>query len=147
MEILSFDIEIHASTEKVWKALWEEDSYKKWTAIFSEGSYAVSDWNEGSKIYFLSKEGDGMNSIIVTKIPNKHMAFKHVGVMKDGKEVPNTDEVNSWAGAMEEYFLDEELNHATLLTVKMDVTDEFKDYFIETFPKALNEVKKLAETK
>jgi len=145
METLSFDIEINAPTEKVWKTLWEEDSYKKWTSIFSEGSYAVSDWNEGSKIYFLSKEGEGMNSIIAKKIPNKHMAFKHLGMMKDGKEVPNTDEVNSWSGAMEEYFLDVWPNNTTLLTVKMDVTDDFKNYFIETFPKALNEVKKLAE--
>lgn len=145
MEKLSFDIEINAPTHKVWKALWEDSSYKKWTAIFSEGSYAVSDWKEGSKIYFLSKEGDGMNSLIDKMVPNKHMAFRHVGVMKDGKEVPNTDEINSWAGAMEEYFLDEGLNNTTLLTVKMDATEDFKNYFIETFPKALDEVKKLSE--
>ncbi|MGQ0827138.1 MAG: hypothetical protein ACT4ON_01960 [Bacteroidota bacterium] len=43
MEKLQFTIDIKASREKVWKTLWEDTSYRKWTSAFSEGSYAVSD--------------------------------------------------------------------------------------------------------
>lgn len=143
---LSFEIEINSSKENVWKTLWDEANYKKWTSIFSEGSYAVSDWNEGSKIYFLSKEGDGMHSMIYKKVPNTYMAFKHLGFMKDKKEVPATDEVNDWSGAMEEYLLEDGKNNTTLLKVKMDSTEEFKNYFNDTFPKALKVIKELAET-
>ena len=63
MTTLEFKIEINAPKEKVWGVLWNEETYKQWTSIFCEGSYAESDWKEGSKIHFLSPNGDGMNSI------------------------------------------------------------------------------------
>lgn len=37
------------------------------------------------------------------------------------------------------------LEGKTELVVDMDMTDEFKDYFINTLPKALDKVKELAE--
>ena len=52
MKKLSFTIDIKAPKEKVWHSLWDEENYQSWTSVFCEGSYTVSDWNEGSKIYF-----------------------------------------------------------------------------------------------
>ena len=144
MQRLNFSVDINAAKEKVWDILWDDETYQKWTAAFSEGSYAKTDWDEGSKVLFLSKEGDGMYSTIARKIPNEFMSFKHMGVVKEGKEQPLDDETRKWSGAMENYAL-KETGGLTTLLVEMDATDDFADYFKETFPKALDKVKQLAE--
>ena len=139
METMNFTININASKEKVWDALWSDANYRKWTAVFSEGSYAETDWEEGSEIRFLSPGGDGMYSIIQKKVPLEQMVFAHQGELKNRK-VENKD----WAGAKEAYYLQEK-NGITELKVQMDATAEFKDYFTNTFPKALAVVKQIAE--
>ena len=68
MQKITFSIDIKAPKEKVWYSLWDEENYENWTSAFSEGSHAISDWNEGSKIYFLgSGGGGGMSSKINIK--------------------------------------------------------------------------------
>lgn len=44
MEVLDFKIEINAPKEKVCSVLWDDETYRKWTTVFCEGTYAVSDW-------------------------------------------------------------------------------------------------------
>ena len=144
MEKIRFSIDIKASPEKVWKVLWDEATYKQWTSMFSEGSYAISDWNEGSKILFLSPDGEGMFSTIARKKPNETMSFQHLGVVKGGKEQPEDEETKKWSGAMENYYLNGN-NGSTELTVEMDVTEEYEKYFKDAFPKALEKIKQLAE--
>ena len=139
MDTVAHSIDIKASKEKVWDSLWSDAGYRKWTAPFSEGSYAESDWEEGSKIKFLSPGGNGMYGIIQKKIPFEQMIFEHRGELKNGQE-----ESKEWAGATEQYYLSEK-DGTTELMVKMDVNDEFRSYFEETFPKALAVVKEIAE--
>ncbi len=67
MKTLHFSIKIKAPREKVWQILWEDATYRQWTSVFNESSYAVSDWEEGSKIQFLSADGSGMYSLIDKK--------------------------------------------------------------------------------
>jgi uncharacterized protein YndB with AHSA1/START domain len=63
MQKINFSISINAPKEKVWKVLWNDDSYRKWTSAFAEGSYAVTDnWKEGTKVKFLDPKGSGMIS-------------------------------------------------------------------------------------
>ena len=140
MEKQEFKIEIDAPREKVWNTLWGDDSYRKWTSVFSEGSHAETDWEKGSKVLFLDGKGQGMVSTIADKKPNEFMSFKHLGEVKNGVEEMGKD----WAGSEENYTL-KTVNGKTELTVDMDVVDEFKDYFQKTFPKALDKVKELAE--
>lgn len=144
MKRLQFSIKIKAPREEVWDVLWNDATYKKWTSVFSEGSYAETDWKEGSKVLFLSSDGNGMFSTIAKKIPNEFMSFKHLGVVKEGKEQPADEETKNWSGALEDYTL-KEANGVTEVSVKMDVTEDFQDYFNETFPKALEKVKELSE--
>ncbi|WP_166920582.1 SRPBCC family protein [Flavobacterium poyangense] len=144
METLEFTIRIKASREKVWSVLWEEETYKTWTKSFCEDSYTVSDWNEGDKIHFISQNGEGMNSIIETKTPNEYMAFKHLGEIKDFKEVPIDAETEKWSGAMETYRLTAD-DEFTNLVAQIDVTEQYLDYFKEAFPRGLEVVKELAE--
>jgi hypothetical protein len=145
MKKFKHTIHINAPKEKVWKSLWNDNSYRQWTSVFSEGSHVLSDWKEGSKALFLSGTGDGMYSMIAKNIPNELMSFKHLGVVKEGSEQPLDEETKKWSGAMENYTLKDNENE-TDLTVEMDITDEFEDYFKTTFPKALERVKELAET-
>lgn len=146
MTTLEFKIEINAPKEKVWGILWNEETYKQWTSIFCEGSYAVSDWKEGSKIQFLSPNGDGMNSIIYKKIDNEYMAFKHLSEIKKFEEKPVDDPTQEWVGAREMYRLTEDKG-ITVLEAKMDSVEKYIDYFKTTWPKALDLVKKLSEEK
>jgi len=146
MTALNFSIKIKAQKEKVWTVLWTDETYRKWSATFCEGSYAESNWNEGDPIHFLTPKGQGMFSVIETKIPNKFMAFKHLGDIKDFKEVPNTPETEAWSGAMETYQLTEEDGY-TILETRVDVVEKHIDYFKTAFPRGLEKIKELSEEK
>jgi len=139
MEKLNFDITISAPREKVWSLLWNDNTYRQWTAPFCEGSYAESDWEEGSRIRFLSPGNNGMFGVIHKMVPNQLMSFQHLGEIRNGEEVQM-----DWGGAFENYFL-EEAGNATVLKVEVDITEAFKDYMTATFPQALKKVKQMAE--
>ena len=144
MQKEKFSVQIKAPKEKVWGTLWNDQSYRDWTNVFYPGSHAVSDWNEGSKIQFLGPDGSGMYSVIDQMQPNEYMAFKHLGVVKDGKELENDEESKSWAGARETYRLTDR-EGVTQLDVELDTTEDHQQYFKDTFPKALEKVKEIAE--
>jgi hypothetical protein len=144
MEKLEFKTTINAPKEKVWDVLWSADNYSKWTSVFAEGSTAQTDWKEGSKVLFLDGQGKGMVSAIAANKPNEYMSFKHLGIVDKGVEDTTSPQVKDWAGAEENYTLIE-VNGRTELTVDLDINDTFKDYFENTFPKALEKVKELAE--
>jgi uncharacterized protein YndB with AHSA1/START domain len=139
MTLLKFSIDINAPKEKVWEQLWSDAGYRKWTSAFSEGSYAESDWQQGSSIKFLSPNGSGMYAIIEKSEPAVEMTFRHQGEVKNGVE-QNTE----WAGARESYYLQEE-NGVTTVNVEMDAGNEFLDYMQNTFPKALAILKQECE--
>jgi hypothetical protein len=144
MEKLKFNIAINASPEKVWKVLWSDDTYRKWTSAFAEGSYAETDWKKGSKVLFLDGNGAGMVSKIAENRPNEYMSFEHLGEVKDGVEDTSSEKVKDWAGAHENYTL-KKVNGKTELSIDMDINDEFKEMFAKIWPVALDNVKKLSE--
>jgi hypothetical protein len=139
-----FSATISASTEKVWRVLLEDATYRQWTSAFQEGSYAETDWKEGSKARFLTPAGDGMVSRIVTHRPQEFLSIQHLGTVKNGVEDINGDEAKAWGGAMENYTL-RETGGISTLTIEMDVSDAYRQYFEETWPKALSILKKIAE--
>lgn len=144
MQKSTFQVSIDAPREKVWNVLWDDSSYRAWTSVFGPGSHAQTDWNKGSKVLFLGDGGSGMVSMIEDKVPNEFMSFKHLGEVKDGVEDVESERVKQWAGAHENYTLKDE-NGKTLLTVDMDINDEYAEMFNNLFPKALDKVKELAE--
>ncbi|MDX5346119.1 MAG: SRPBCC domain-containing protein, partial [Hymenobacteraceae bacterium] len=83
MKKLQYSVDINAPKEKVWEVLWNDETYRKWTSVFSEGSSAETDWQEGSKIHFLNGEGGGMYSVVAKNQPNEYMSIKHLGEVKD----------------------------------------------------------------
>ncbi|WP_240976716.1 SRPBCC domain-containing protein [Flavobacterium rivulicola] len=142
---LTFSIDINASKEKVWYSLWDEENYEAWVSAFCEGSYAISDWNQGSKIYFLDQNGSGMNSEIALNKPFETMLFRHLGELKEYVEQPATETTKAWSGAEERYDLNES-NGITTVTVTIDLVEKYLDYFKETFPIALEKLKAIAES-
>ena len=140
MKKLQFTIEINASKEKVWDALWNDQNYRNWTSVFHEGSHYKSDLHEGSEIFFLGPEKSGMYANIEKLIPNEKMYFLHLGEYKDGEKQEGT----FGEDAIEQYDLVEK-DGKTELTVTMNVPEDYIPYFAETFPKALGKVKEMVE--
>ncbi|HEY0677262.1 MAG TPA: SRPBCC domain-containing protein [Chitinophagaceae bacterium] len=144
MEKQTFRISIDAPREKVWNVLWNKDTYPAWTSVFSEGSRAETDWKKGSKVLFLDGKGQGMVSKIEENKPNEYMSIEHLGYVIDGVEDTESEKVKDWKGAHENYTLKGQDNKTELI-VDMDITKEYLDYFKDTWPKALDKVKELAE--
>jgi hypothetical protein len=138
---LRFSIDIKAEKSKIWEVLWNESAYRDWANVFFEGSYAITDnWEEGSKVLFLSPDQSGIFSIIETHIPNKIIKFKHIGNVVKGKEQLIDEKTKTWSGATEIYSLTEGKDSNTL-SVEIDVLDEHLDFMTITFPKALEKIK------
>lgn len=138
---LKFTIDIKAERTVIWKALWNESSYREWASVFFKGSYVVTDdWKEESKVHFLGPDQSGIYSIIEKHIPNYIMHFKHIGQVVEGKEQPVDDETKKWSGATEIYRL-KEGNNAIILEVEIDILDEHKEFMAKTFPQALMKIK------
>ena len=145
MKKLNFSVRIKAPKEKVWDVLWNHDTYSKWTAPFSEGSKYTGEIKPGARIMFLGPDGKGMYSQVDQLQPKEFIAFKHLGVVKDGKEQPVDEETKKWSGSVEDYTLREEPDHTTELTVNVDTVEDHLDFFNQTFPQALDKVKEISE--
>ena len=144
MDKQHFSITIDATPEKIWELLWDKDTYPIWTRPFSENSTAVTDWKKGSKVLFLDGNERGMVSVVAENIPNQFMSIEHLGLYKDGVEDLESEEVKEWKGAQENYTL-KPLDGQTELRIEMDINEKYKEMFAGIWPKALQEVKKLAE--
>ncbi|SFT70471.1 Uncharacterized conserved protein YndB, AHSA1/START domain [Algoriphagus locisalis] len=145
---LHYEILIKSSPAEVYSAMLEKPTYEEWTDVFSPGSTYLGNWEEGSKILFVSQgeEGNqnGMVSKVAKNIENKHVDIEHLGVLKDGVEVLEGEEIEMWKGAHEKYTL-EAKGEDTLLLVDLDSTMEMDDFFTEAWPKALKKLKEICE--
>lgn len=139
METLKYNIEINAAPEKVWTTLWDDMSYRQWTSAFTEGSFYVGTWEEESIVKFFDPNNNGMYSRVLKNEANKEMTFLHLGEIYDGVETPQ-----DWGDATESYLL-EETENGTNLIAKIKTSEEFKSFFEEKFPNALQNVKNLSE--
>jgi hypothetical protein len=148
MEKLHFEIRIDAKTDIVYKTMLDEKTFAEWTSEFNSSSHFEGSWEKGAQILFLGTDQDGhvggMVSRIKENIPNKFVSIEHLGIIQNDKKMTSGPEVEGWAGALENYSFAEE-NGNTLLMVDVDLNQEFKSYFSETWPKALRKLKALCE--
>lgn len=146
MEKHQFTTTINAPKARVWEVLWGKDTYPAWTSAFAEGSNVETDgWKKGSKVLFTDGKGSGMVAIIEDNRPSDFMSFRHIGMLQDGKEDTESEKVKEWAGAHEDYSLSED-NGKTKLTVSIDLSKEWLEYFQKTWPVALEKVRTMAES-
>jgi hypothetical protein len=98
---------------------------------------------------FLAPDKAGGMSEMVSRIkehlPFEHISIEHLGIVKDGKEDTLGEEVKAWAGAHENYTF-KKTGDTTEVLVKMDTVEEYREIFLDTWPRALQKLKSLAET-
>jgi uncharacterized protein YndB with AHSA1/START domain len=147
-ERLRFEIEINAPAEKVYQVMLNSDTYSEWTSVFNPSSRMEGSWAKGSKIRFLGTDKDGKVEGMVTSvrenIPNRYVSLEHYGMVSDNQEIVSGPEIQSWAGSQENYFYQEK-DGKTKLTVELDSNAEFKVYFSDTYPQALEKLKEICE--
>lgn len=146
MITLEFSVTIKASPSVIWFCLWDDQHYRTWTKVFTEGSfYKTESFTEGSRIHLLDGKGGGMYSDIARLIPNQYIAFKHIGQVSDNQEMALDEESKQWSGAIESYELVPE-GDFTRLIAKVETFDVYIDSMKRSFPPALEAVKNLAES-
>lgn len=144
MEKMEFTIAIQAPREAVWDTLWQDETFREWAGIIDPGTYMVGTLKEGNEIQFISAEnGYGVTSLVEKVREGEFLLLKHRADTQDtGKQLREEE----WTGGEESYSLTEK-DTVTTLTAAFDVPQEMKAYFTDTYPKALERVKVLAERK
>ena len=147
-DVMHFEITIHASPAIVYQKMLAHETYSIWTAAFNPTSHFKGSWEKDSKILFIGTDANGIEGGMVSKIkenvPGQFVSIEHVGLVQHGIELLSGPEVESWAGAYENYSFTE-VDGKTLLTIDIDVNDEFRSYFETTWPKALKILKTICE--
>ena len=144
MKEMKFTVEINASREKVWDTLWQDKTFRQWASVIDPGTYMVGELKEGSKVQFISlSSGYGVTSLVEKLTPGEFLLLRHHA---DTQEEGKRERENEWTGGKESYSLTEK-DSLTTLTVVFDVPSELEEEFNISYPKALEQVKVLAEGK
>ncbi|MCW5934370.1 MAG: SRPBCC domain-containing protein [Fimbriimonadia bacterium] len=146
MKKLTFSIAIDADRETVWNSAFEAETYQQWTAPFAPGSRFEGSWETGAKIKFLEAQGNGMISEVAESRPHEFLALRHLGMIQNGVEDTTSDEVTSWAGALETYTF-RDINGMTEVGVELDTVEEYESFMLEAWPKALQALKAICESR
>jgi hypothetical protein len=150
MEKLHFEIVINAPVEEVWDKMLEQESYKEWTKPFNAGgSWYEGSWEKGSKIKFIGPNPEtgelgGMLSEIADNQKYQFVSIKHLGIMNNGVEDYESEEVKKWTPAFENYTF-EAVPEGTKLLVDVDTNQEYSVMFKDMWPKALEILKSISE--
>ncbi|MBM7578577.1 SRPBCC domain-containing protein [Jeotgalibacillus terrae] len=142
MKETHFLIHIYASRERVWKVLWDDETFRNWADLIDEGTYMKGLLQEGHTVEFISSvNGYGVISLVEELRPHEYVSFRHSA---DTKEIGQQEREQEWTGGRESYTLTEE-NGGTLLVIKTDIPKEQEETFGIRLPKALERIKELAE--
>lgn len=148
MERLQFKIQIHAPVEKVFQTMFGVDTYKQWTSEFSPTSDFEGRWEQDSKIMFtaINKEGkrEGLLGTVMDFVPNSFVSVRYYGFLDGDDEITEGEAVQGYIGAYENYSFNAEGGRTSVM-VDVDVEAAFKSYMLETYPKALERLKKITE--
>lgn len=148
MKRLHYNIDINASAAKVADTMLGKATYKKWTEAFNPTSDFEGSWEKGATIQFtgISKEGkkEGMVAEVMEHIPNEFVSLRHYGVLDGDRVITEGPAVAGWGGALENYTFKEQ-DGKTTVSVAVDCSEQYLDYFDNTWPLALGKLKVLAE--
>ena len=143
-----YEILIDAPVEKVYQTMLDPKGFEEWTAEFNPTSYYEGSWEKGATIRFISTDENGNRAGMVSRIkentPNEFVSIEHLGIINGDREIFDDPEMEGWTGALENYTFSEQAGK-TLLSIDADSTANFKAYFEETWPKALNKLKRMCE--
>lgn len=147
-EILHFEVRIKSTLEKVYGTMIDREGYRLWTSEFNPTSCFEGSWVKGSKILFIGTDHEGkkggMVSIVRENIHEKFISLEHTGIYQNGEEITTGPKVEGWKGSLENYTFSIE-NDLILVAVDLDADPDFRDYFLETWPRALEKLKNICE--
>ncbi len=135
MTPLEYKTEISASSEKIWDALCNKESYTEW----SGGNRYEGNWTEGTEMKFLDPKNNGMYNLVERHTPDRELTMKHLGWIYDGNSDPQ-----DWTDSRISYLLQPN-DFVSELTVKVNSLDEFVDFYNGYIPKILQKIKEIAE--
>lgn len=139
---MKFSIKIHATKERVWDTLWQDETFRQWASIIDPETYMVGNLREGNEVQFISSaSGYGVTSSVEKLTPCEFLLLRH---RADTKEEGKRDRKKQWTGGVESYSLREK-NDITTLTVTFDIPSELEEEFKVSYPKALEKIKILSE--
>ena len=141
---INFSIIINAPIELVWQQMFDEAGFRIWTSAFCEGSYYEGKWQQGEPIRFLSPSGDGMVATIAEMEPLKVVSIKHLGFVVAGKDDLSSEQVRSWAPALENYYF-RTVPEGTEVKVEQEIDPSYDEFMSSRWPKALQKLKTLCE--
>jgi hypothetical protein len=150
MQKLHFTTTINAPVSHVWDTMLADTTYRQWTEPFSKGSYYQGDWNQGSRILFLGPdpEGSGEGGMVARIAENRlheYISIEHLGIIKNGIEDTESEEIKQWTPAFENYTFASLGESTTRLDIDIDVHDDYADMFSTMWPSALERLKDLCE--
>jgi uncharacterized protein YndB with AHSA1/START domain len=144
VETLHFEIIIDKPVSMVYDTMIADETYRAWTSAFNATSHYRGYWDKGSKILFIGSDENGIERGMVSRIKdnvkNEFISIEHLGIYSNGEEHLN----NSWSGSLENYTY-RDINGKTHLSIDIDANQEFKSYFEEMWPLALNKLKEVCE--
>lgn len=150
MKKLHLSIIINASIEKVWDTIIGKETYKLWTESFYPGSDIIGSWKKGERVYFVGPNEKGKNDGMVSEIAEvrkpEFISIKHIGFLQNGVEDTSSPAITAWAPSYENYTLKKIDESKTEFILDLDAMDNFYDYFLEAWPKAMKKLKEVAET-
>lgn len=151
MKKLQFTKEIKATSQKVYETmlgLTDKKTYEDWTSVFNPTSTYEGSWDKGRKILFIGVDENGKKGGMVSEIVEhqaaKFISIRHYGFLDGDNEITTGEQVEKWAGGLENYAYQEN-NGVTTVTVELDTIDDYLDYFKNTYPKALDKLKEISE--
>lgn len=151
MEKIQFKIDIESTAKNVFETmlgLKNIETYEQWTSQFNPTSTYEGNWEKGAKMYFIGTDEQGKRGGMVSEIaeivPFKFVSIRHYGMLDGDTEITEGEQVEKWAGGLENYTLIES-NGVTTVIIDMDATEDYVDYFKTTWPKALDTLQSIAE--
>lgn len=151
MQKLEFKKEINAPAQKVYETMLgitNKATYEYWTAAFNPTSTYEGSWDKGSKIYFVGIDEQGKKGGMVSEIeehkPADFISIRHYGFLDGEIEITTGEQVEKWTGGHENYTFQEK-NGITTVIVQLDTIEDYLNYFNDTYPKALDKLKEIAE--
>lgn len=137
-------VAVNAPKEKVWDVLLQDNFNRLWFAAFSEGTYADTDWQLGSKVKFIDNSNSGLIGEVVVNRPYEVISVEYTGVVEAGEEDYESPAAKAMQGSRETYRLTQK-EGVTTLAIESDMAEEYFDMMAAAWDTALEKIKELAE--